>query len=149
MSVAENIARIREQIQSAAKRAGRSASEVTLMAVSKTFPPDSVREAYQSGIRVFGENRVQEFAGKVGALRDLSDTQWHMIGHLQTNKATKTAELFSAVDSVDSLRLARKLNEAAAQLDRKLSVLIELNLGGEAAKTGMHPESPELEELLS
>ena len=149
MSVAENIERIREQIDSAVKRAGRTASEVTLMAVSKTFPVDSIREAYRAGIRVFGENRVQEFAGKVDALQDLSDAEWHMIGHLQTNKAAKAAELFSAVDSVDSLRLARKLNEAAAQLSKKLPVLIELNVGGEAAKTGMDPESPELEQILS
>ena len=149
MSVAENIERIREQIDSAVKRAGRTASEVTLMAVSKTFPVDSIREAYRAGIRVFGENRVQEFAGKVDALQDLSDAEWHMIGHLQTNKAAKAAELFSAVDSVDSLRLARKLNEAAAQLSKKLPVLIELNVGGEAAKTGLDPESPELEAILS
>jgi hypothetical protein len=149
MPVAENIARIREQIQSAAQRAGRTASEVTLMAVSKTFPADSVREAYAAGIRVFGENRVQEFAGKAEAVRDLTDAQWHLIGHLQTNKAAKTAELFHAVDSVDSLRLARKLNEAAALLGKELPILIELNVGGEAAKTGMDPRSPELEQFLS
>jgi hypothetical protein len=149
MPVAENIARIREQIQSAAQRAGRTASEVTLMAVSKTFPAESVREAYAAGIRVFGENRVQEFAGKAEAVRDLTDAQWHLIGHLQTNKAAKTAELFHAVDSVDSLRLARKLNEAAALLGKELPILIELNVGGEAAKTGMDPRSPELEQFLS
>lgn len=149
MSVAENIARIREQIQSAAKRAGRADSDVTLMAVSKTFPPESVREAYAAGIRLFGENRVQEFAGKFDALRDVAEAEWHMIGHLQTNKASKAAELFAAVDSVDSLKLARKLNEAAAQLGKTLPILIELNVGGEAAKTGMDPQSPELEQLLS
>jgi pyridoxal phosphate enzyme (YggS family) len=149
MSVAENIERIHEQIQSAAKRTGRAASEVTLMAVSKTFPSDSIREAYAAGIRVFGENRVQEFAGKVDALRDLADANWHMIGHLQTNKASKAAELFHAVDSVDSLRLARKLNEATALFGKKLLVLIELNVGGEAAKTGAHPQSPEFEEILA
>ena len=149
MSVAENIARIREQIQSAAKRAGRADSDITLMAVSKTFPPESVREGYSAGIRVFGENRVQEFAGKVDALRDLADADFHMIGHLQTNKASKAAELFGAVDSVDSLKLARKLNEAAMQIGKTLPILIELNVGGEAAKTGMDPQSPELEQLLS
>jgi pyridoxal phosphate enzyme (YggS family) len=149
MSVAENIARIQEQIQSASKRAGRTASEVTLMAVSKTFPPESVREAYAAGIRVFGENRVQEFAGKADSLRDLADPDWHLIGHLQTNKAAKAAELFAAVDSLDSLRLARKLNEAAAQIGKKLPILIELNVGGEVAKTGMDPGSSELEQLLS
>jgi PLP dependent protein len=149
MSVAENIAGIRERVQSAAKRAGRTASEVTLMAVSKTFPPESVREAYAAGIRVFGENRVQEFSGKFDALHDLGDAEWHMIGHLQTNKAAKAAELFSAVDSVDSLKLARKLNEAAAQLGTRRVVLIELNVGGEAAKTGIDPQSRELEQILS
>ena len=96
-----------------------------------------------------GKNRVQEFSGKFDALRDLGDAEWHMIGHLQTNKAAKAAELFSAVDSVDSLKLARKLNEAAAQLGKRLAVLIELNVGGEAAKTGMDPQSPELEKILS
>src|SRR5262249_34299034 len=116
---------------------------------SKTFPPESVREAYAAGIRVFGENRVQEFAGKAGSLGDLPDAEWHMIGHLQTNKAEKAAELFHAVDSVDSLKLARKLNESATQLGKTLPVLIELNVGGEAAKTGMEPESPELEQLLA
>src|SRR5215469_1939902 len=135
MSVAENIARIRERIHSAATRAAHADSQVTLMAVSKTFPPESVREAYAAGIRVFGENRVQEFAGKAGSLGDLPDAEWHMIGHLQTNKAEKAAELFHAVDSVDSLKLARKLNESATQLGKTLPVLIELNVGGEAAKT--------------
>jgi pyridoxal phosphate enzyme (YggS family) len=149
MSVAENIARIQEQIQSVAKRTGRSASEVTLMAVSKTFAPQSIREAYAAGMRVFGENRVQEFAGKAETLDDLVDAEWHMIGHLQTNKAAKAAELFHAVDSVDSLRLARKLDEAAAQIGKKRPILIELNVGGEAAKTGMDPGSSELEQLLS
>lgn len=149
MSVAENIAHIREQIESAANRAGRTASEVALMAVSKTLPPGRVLEAYAAGIRVFGENRVQEFSGKFDALGDLAKAEWHMIGHLQTNKASKAAELFHAIDSVDSPKLARKLNEAARQLGKTLPVLIELNVGGEAAKTGMDPQSPELEELLS
>ena len=149
MSVAENIARIRAVIQLASTRAGHNPDDVTLMAVSKTFPPESVREAYAAGIRIFGENRVQEFAGKVESLRDLAGADWHMIGHLQTNKAAKAAELFSAVDSVDSLKLARKLNESAAQLGKTLRVLIELNVGGEAAKTGMDPQSPEFEEILT
>jgi PLP dependent protein len=149
MSVAENIAHVREQIGKAAAHAGRDPNDVTLMAVSKTFPADSIREAYEAGIRDFGENRVQEFAGKVEALSDLSDAHWHMIGHLQTNKAGKAVELFHAVDSVDSLRLARKLNEAAPALGKKLAVLVEINVGGEAAKTGMAPDSPELGDLLN
>jgi len=149
MSVADNIARIHERIQWAAKRAGRDPSEITLMAVSKTFPATSIREAYDAGIRVFGENRVQEFAGKIDAVRGLAGADWHLIGHLQTNKAAKAAALFHAVDAVDSLRLAKKLNEAAASSGRKLPVLVELNVGGEAAKTGMPADSAEFNELLS
>jgi pyridoxal phosphate enzyme (YggS family) len=148
MPVAENIARIRERMKAAASRAGRNVDDITLMAVSKTVSPDLIRAAHLAGVRVFGENRVQEFAEKAGALRDLSDARWHMIGHLQTNKATKAAELFAGVDSIDSLRLAQKLNSAAQQAGKKLAALIEINVGGEAAKTGVAPESPELEKLL-
>jgi PLP dependent protein len=148
MSVADNIAHIREQIRIAAERAERAPGEITLMAVSKTFPADRIREAYQAGIRHFGENRVQEFVGKIDAVRDLGQAQWHMIGHLQTNKSAKAAELFHAVDSVDSLRLAEKLNEAAERTGHKLGVLIEINVGGEAAKTGLAPGSEELSSIL-
>ncbi len=118
------------------------------MAVSKTHPPEKIRQAYEAGLRLFGENRVQEFAEKAGALHDLKDAEWHMIGHVQTNKGAKAAELFSAVDSVDSLRLAQKINAAAEQLGKKLSVLIQINVGGEAAKSGVAPDSDELELLL-
>jgi PLP dependent protein len=149
MSVAENIARVQEKIRTAAARAGRDPEEITLMAVSKTFSAERIREAYQAGIRPFGENRVQEFAGKIDRLRDLGDARWHMIGHLQTNKAGKAAELFSAIDSVDSLKLADKLNDSAHKLGKKLAVLIEVNVGGEAAKSGVPPNSPELDRLLS
>jgi PLP dependent protein len=149
MSVAENIARVQEKIRTAAARARRDPGEITLMAVSKTFPAESIREAYQAGIRHFGENRVQEFAGKVDSLRDLGDARWHMIGHLQTNKAGKAAELFSAIDSVDSLKLAEKLNDSARKSGKKLAVLIEVNVGGESAKSGMPTDSPELDRLLS
>jgi pyridoxal phosphate enzyme (YggS family) len=92
---------------------------------------------------------VQEFAGKLDLLQDLKAAEWHMIGHLQTNKAAKTAELFRAVDSVDSLKLAEKLNAAARTLGKKLDVLIEVNVGGESAKSGVAPDSPALEELLT
>ncbi len=118
------------------------------MAVSKTQPAERIREAYNAGQRLFGENRVQEFAAKVDALRDLHAAEWHMIGHLQTNKAAKTAELFRAVDSVDSLKLAEKLNAAACKLGKKLDALIEINVGGEEAKSGAAPDSRELEDLL-
>src|ERR1700704_997807 len=109
MSISKNVDEIRERIVAAARRAGRNPADITLMAVSKTFAPGYIREAYATGLRVFGENRVQEFSAKAEALNDLEAAEWHMIGHLQTNKASKTVELFTAVDSVDSLRLAEKL----------------------------------------
>ncbi len=148
MSIADSIGRVRERIEAAARRAGRSPAEIALMAVTKTVSPERIREAYQAGLRMFGENRVQEFAGKADALKDLPDIEWHMIGHLQTNKASKAVELFAAVDSVDSVRLAEKLNLAAGQLGKKVVALIEINVGGEAAKSGLSSESPELENLL-
>jgi PLP dependent protein len=148
MSIAHNLTHVRERIEDAARRAGRRSENIALMAVSKTFLPERIREAYDAGLRLFGENRVQEFAGKIGALRDLDSAEWHLIGHLQTNKAAKAVELFVAVDSVDSLRLAQKLNASAQQFGKRLEVLIEINVGGEAAKSGVAPESRELDELL-
>jgi len=148
MTIAANIASIHERIAAAASRAGRNPKEIAVMAVSKTHPPESIGEAYEAGLRVFGENRIQEFANKIGALQNLPDAEWHMIGHLQTNKASKATELFHAVDSVDSLKLAEKLDAAARQLGKKLSLLLEINVGGEAAKSGVAPDSPALDELL-
>jgi len=148
MSIAANITSIRQRLTEAATRARRNPDEIVLMAVSKTQPPERIREAYEAGIKVFGENRLQEFIAKVDSLRDLRSAEWHMIGHLQTNKAAKTAELFRAVDSIDSLKLAEKLDAAARALSKKLDVLIEINVGGEAAKSGIAPDSPALEELL-
>jgi pyridoxal phosphate enzyme (YggS family) len=148
MSIAQNLAQVRERIDAAARRAGRRPEDVALMAVSKTFPAERIREAHGAGLRLFGENRVQEFVGKVDALRDLDGVEWHLIGHLQTNKAAKATELFAAVDSVDSLRLAQKLDASARQLGKKLKVLIEINVGGEAAKSGVAPDSCGLEEIL-
>lgn len=148
MAIWENVAAIRERIEAAARRAGRHPEEIALMAVTKTHPPERIRDAYAAGLRLFGENRVQEFAGKAGALADLPGAEWHMIGHLQTNKAAKAVELFGAVDSVDSLKLAEKLEAAAKSAGKKLPVLIEINVGGESAKSGAAPDSPELDELL-
>jgi pyridoxal phosphate enzyme (YggS family) len=156
MSIAENIAEVQERIAAAARRAARNPEEITLMGVSKTFPVERIREAYAAGLRVFGENRVQEFAAKADALRDLH-TEWHLIGHLQTNKAAKAAELFHAVDSVDSVRMAEKLNASAESAGKTLSVLVEINVGGEQAKSGVAPSlndrrdeqgSDELEQIL-
>jgi PLP dependent protein len=149
MSIAENVSEVRQRIAAAAQRVGRDPAEITLMAVSKTFPAQSIRETYDAGIRVFGENRVQEFSGKTAALRDLYDTRYHMIGHLQSNKAAAAAEAFAGIDSLDSLKLAEKLNASAGKLGKSLAVLIEINVGGEAAKSGVAPDSTELEELLS
>jgi len=148
MTIASNVTEIRERIAAAARRGGRNVDDVVLMGVSKTFSANAVREAYAAGIRVFGENRVQEFAEKFAGLAHLPDAEWHLIGHLQSNKAAKAAELFHAVDSVDSLRLVERLNAAAATLGEKLCVLIEINIGGEEAKAGLQPSSPELEEIL-
>ena len=149
MPIAENIAVLHETIARAAKRSGRDPSEVSLMAVTKTHPPERIREAYAAGLRLFGENRVQEFAAKAAQLADFPDAEWHMIGPLQTNKAAKAGELFGAVDSVDSLKLAEKLDAAARNLSKRLKVLIEINVGGEAAKTGLAPDSQELQGLLN
>jgi pyridoxal phosphate enzyme (YggS family) len=148
MSIAENIALVRGRIAAAARRAGRNPEVITLMGVSKTFPVASIVEAYAAGVRLFGENRVQEFAAKADAVRNLPDAEWHLIGHLQTNKAAKGAELFGAVDSVDSVRMAEKLNASAQELGKTLSALIEINVGGEQAKSGAAPDSDELEQLL-
>ena len=148
MSIADNFALVRDQIESAARRAGRDPEEIELMAVTKTVPAEQIRDAYNAGIRLFGENRVQEFDTKVSVLRDLTGARWHMIGHLQSNKATRAAELSDAVESVDSLRLAQKLNAAAMKLAKKLPVLIEINIGCEGAKSGVAADSQELEQLL-
>ena len=149
MSIPENISAVRKRIAEAARRAGRRPEEIALMAVSKTHPPERIREAHAAGLRLFGENRVQELAGKAAALADLEGAEWHMIGHLQTNKAGRAAELFGAVDSVDSVKLAEKLDAAARNLGKKLGVLIEINVGGEAAKSGVAPDSDELQALLT
>jgi len=149
MPLAEDILRAQERIATAAIRSGRKPETITLVAVTKTVPPERLREAYDAGLRVFGENRIQEFAGKIDALHDLSDAEWHMIGHLQTNKATKAVELFRHIDSVDSVRLAHKLNDAATEVRKRVSVLIEINIGGENAKSGVAPDSAELQELLN
>jgi pyridoxal phosphate enzyme (YggS family) len=148
MSIAENVVHVRERITAAAHRAGRNPDEITLMGVSKTFPVERIREAYTAGLRVFGENRVQEFAEKSGAMGDLKDAEWHLIGHLQSNKAGKAAELFGAVDSVDSVKLAERLNAAAEKAAKTLPVLIEINIGGEDVKSGVDPASEELEHIL-
>jgi PLP dependent protein len=148
MSIAENLAAIRERLSRAAMRAGRNPSEIALMAVTKTHPAERIVEAYEAGHRLFGENRVQEFAEKYEGVRGLQDAAFHMIGHLQSNKAGKAVEVFHAIDSLDSVKLGDRLNAAAATLGKTMNVLIEINIGGEEAKSGIAPESAELEDIL-
>ena len=149
MSIATNIESLQERITQAAQRAGRNPREITLMAVTKTVAPERIREAYDAGMRVFGENRVQEFEAKVQALPDLAGAAWHMIGHLQSNKSTKATELFGHIDSVDSVKLAERLNSAAALSGKKLAVLMEINIGAEQAKSGLTADSAQLEKVLA
>jgi len=118
------------------------------MAVSKMFPAEVVREAYVAGVRVFGENRIQEFAAKADALHGLAGVEFHFIGHLQSNKAALAADLFNAVDSIDSVKLAEKLNAEAEKLGKILPVLIEINVGGEEAKSGVTLGSGEFARIL-
>lgn len=151
--LAERLERLEEAIAAACRKAGRGLGEVELMAVSKTYPAETIAEAVGLGLGLFGENRVQEFASKAPELssfrRDLATpVRVHLIGHLQTNKAARAAELFDAVDSVDSVRLAEKLNEAAGKLGKHLPVLIEVKLSPEETKAGLEPESAEAAELL-
>jgi pyridoxal phosphate enzyme (YggS family) len=134
-TIATNIERVRERAAKAAETSGRRADEITLIAVSKTFPAEAIREAYAAGLRDFGENRIQEWEAKSEALADLQAT-WHFIGHLQSNKARRAVHLFDRVDSVDSAGLARKLAAAAGEEGKRLPVLIEAHLSHETTKSG-------------
>src|SRR5262249_15270015 len=143
-----NIGQVRDRIARAAARVRRNPDSVTLMAVSKTVEPERIREASLAGIRVFGENRVQEFAEKFPNPQDRRDAEWRLIGHLQSNKASKAVELFDGIDSLDSVRLAERLDRAAATVAKVLPVLIEINVGGEESKSGLPIDCPDLETLL-
>jgi hypothetical protein len=147
MPLATNLARIREQIAEACHRSSRSESEIALMAVSKMHPAEAVMEAYVAGLRLFGENRVQEWQEKRPALEHLADAKCHLIGPLQSNKTAKAAELFDAIDSVDSLRIATRLDAAARAINKTLPILIEVKLSHEESKHGIAPA--ELPALLA
>ena len=194
----ENLERLEEAIARACHESGRPRDEVELMAVSKTYPAETIAAAAELGLRLFGENRVQEFAAKAVELegsrrsyRQNAQTQTrvssaaaenpgfvsghdftraaneldspgplapeaagagpiriHLIGHLQSNKAARAAELFDAVDSVDSVRLAERLNEAAAKLGKRLPILVEVKLSTEETKAGLDPDSGDAARLL-
>jgi PLP dependent protein len=145
----ENLERLEESIATACHAAGRARHEVELMAVSKTFPAEAIVAAASLGLTLLGENRVQEFAAKVPALGALrKSVACHLIGHLQSNKAARAAEIFDGVDSLDSVRLAERLNEAAGKCGKRLPVLIEVKLSIEETKSGIDPVSDEAAQLL-
>jgi hypothetical protein len=150
----ENLEWLEEAISAACRAAGRARDEIELMAVSKTFPAEAVAEAAALGLTLFGENRVQEFGGKVAHAAELGTwamrdrLRFNLIGHLQSNKASRAAELFDGIDSLDSVRLAERLDEAAGRYGKRLPVLIEVKLSPEAAKTGVEPESNAAAQLI-
>ena len=138
MDIGENIVRVRERMAAACARTGRRPEDVRLVAVSKTIPAERIRQAYEAGLRDFGENRVQEAEAKRPALANF-DITWHLVGHLQTNKARAARKLFQYIQSVDSLRLAERLNRVALP-GQRLPVLLEVNLGNEPTKSGAREE---------
>jgi pyridoxal phosphate enzyme (YggS family) len=133
--LAERLAAVRARIERAAGRAGRDPALIRLLAVTKIFPAEAIQEAYALGLREFGENYVQEFEGKAPLVRELAGARFHLIGHLQSNKAARAAELFQVVETVDSAKLARRLNEATRGLD----VMLEVKLSQEESKHGVDP----------
>jgi hypothetical protein len=135
--IQERLAQVSERVARAAERAGRRPADITLIGVSKVMPAALIREAYEAGLRHFGENYVQEFAGKRAELGQMPGAVFHMIGHLQSNKAGPAAELFDVIQTVDTVKLARRLHESG----RRLRVLIEVKLGEEETKSGVAPES--------
>jgi PLP dependent protein len=167
--LADNLAKLEDSIVAACRAARRPRSEIELMAVSKTFPAETIVEAAALGLTLFGENRVQEWSQKAAALDHLrgcpilspsfderagaqsgplAPLRCNLIGHLQSNKAARAAELFDGIDSLDSLRLAERVNEAAAKLAKRLPVLIEVKLSPEETKSGIDPESDDAARLL-
>ena len=145
--LAENFERIETQIAAACREAGRPREEVSMMAVSKMHPASAIAAAEGLGIRLFGENKVQEFQQKRTVLGE-SAAEFHLIGHLQSNKSARAAELFASVDTLDSVSLAERLDQAATKLGRRLAVLIEIKLSPEESKAGLEPDSAELGLLL-
>jgi len=134
-AISERLARLEERIHRACARAGRKREEITLVAVTKVFPAEVIRAGYEAGLREFGENYVQEFAAKRPALEDLREARFHLVGHLQSNKARPAAQIFHVVQTVDTPKLARRLNEYG----RDLEVMIEVKLSEEETKRGADP----------
>jgi len=141
----QNIEQVQERIARAARRAGRDPAEIEILAVSKTMPLDLVREGYRSGLRLFGENRIQEGVAKVDRASDLPEARWHFIGHLQRNKARDAARCFQVIHTVDSEDLATRLDRWAGQFGSTREILLQVHLGGEATKHGaVEEEIPRL-----
>ena len=141
-TLAERLALVRQRIERAAERAERDPAGILLLAVTKVFPASVIRDSHALGLRDFGENYVQEFEAKAPEVRHLEGARFHLIGHLQSNKSSKAAELFDVIQTVDSPKLARRLNDAG----RPLEVMLEVRLSEEEAKSGARPE--ELPELI-
>lgn len=149
-TIEHNIHSIRERIRRSAAACGRSPEEIVLLAISKTFPVESICQAAAAGVHKFGENRVQEAEHKIKYLRETQKLEWHLVGHLQSNKARRAAELFDVVHSVDSFKLASKLSQASLELGKTLSVLLQVDLGDEETKFGADPgQTRELVETIS
>jgi pyridoxal phosphate enzyme (YggS family) len=142
----ERIRQVRLQVADAATHSGRSADDVTIVAVTKTVPVERIALAYELGLKVFGENRVQEARAKIATLQ-YPLIRWHLIGHLQTNKVARAVDLFDLIESVDSVRLAEALERSAAARGRTVSILLQVNVSGEASKEGVSPE--ELSQLAA
>ena len=138
--IAQNIRRIKERIARTAEVCGRRPEEITLLAISKTFPRDSIVDAIQAGIRQFGENRVQEAETKIPFFENTAKLEWHLVGHLQSNKVRRAVELFDVIQSVDSLKLAERINQVSREVGKVMPVLLQVDLAGETTKFGAIPD---------
>lgn len=147
IDIAQNIRKIRARIANTALACGRSPESITLLAITKTFPVETISRAIEAGQRHFGENRVQEAEPKILALASRAHLEWHMVGHLQSNKARRAAEVFDVIHSVDSIKLAEKLGQTSVTLGKQLSVLLQVDLGHEPTKFGIDPK--EIREILA
>ncbi len=147
MGLAENLEQIEKRIQEACERAGRTRDSVMLLAVSKTHPPETIRDAVNLGLTFFGENKIQEAKAKIPNCA--GKARWHFIGHLQSNKCRDAVELFDMIHGVDSLAIAQEINKRAEQLSKTMPILLEINVAGEGSKFGYQPEQmlAELEAL--
>jgi len=147
VSIAENLRNLRKKAVRAAERSRRSPDDITIVAISKTFPVDSVSEAVAAGQLVFGENRIQEAEAKIRFFAESHGIEWHLVGHLQSNKARRAAELFQVIHSLDSPQLAAKLSGACRAMGKQISVLLQVDLGREATKFGV--DEAEVRDLVS